>query len=84
MSESERLLDALMQCDAELDDWISESEDNALLFQTNPIAALQAAAADSEPDIAEMIALEAVLSGLARKLDLPLTTHVDAALEKAS
>jgi hypothetical protein len=84
MSGSERLLHALMQCDAELDVWISQSEENALLFIENPVAAMQAATAESEPDMEDVLALEAVLSRLARKLDLPLTMHAEKALENPS
>ena len=50
----------------------------------NDAPAMQAATAESEPDMEDVLALEAVLSGLARKLDLPLTMHVEKALENAS
>jgi hypothetical protein len=84
LSESERLLHALMKCNAELDVWISQSEENALLFVENPAAAMQAATAESELKLEDMLELEAVLSALADKLHLPLTTPVEKALENAS
>jgi hypothetical protein len=82
LSDSERLLHALMKCNAELDVWISQSE--ALLFVENPAAAMQAATAESELKLEDMLELEAVLSALADKLHLPLTTPVEKALENAS
>ena len=49
---------------------MSESQANAWLFRENPALAMDAAAPDLDMDV--MLELEAVLSGLARKLDLPL------------
>jgi hypothetical protein len=67
---SENLLQALSQCGTQLDMWISESQANAWLFRESPVLAMHAAALDLDMDV--MLELEAVLTGLARKLDLPL------------
>jgi hypothetical protein len=50
--------------------WLSQSQANACLFIEDPAAAMQAAGPDLDLDV--MLELEAVLSGLARKLDLAL------------
>ena len=71
--QAEHLLQALSQCGAQLDMWIGESQANARLFIENPSAAMQVAGPDLDLDV--MRELEAVLSGLARKLDLPLPPH---------
>jgi hypothetical protein len=55
-----------------------------VLFLEDPAAAMRAAAASSELDMAAMIKLEAVLSGLAHKLDLPVGFSSEIPLEKAS
>ena len=68
--QSEHLLQALSQCGDQLDMWISKSQANACLFIEDPAAAMQAAGPDLDLDV--MLELEAVLSGLAQKLDLPL------------
>ena len=68
--QSERLLQALEQCGDQLDTWISRSHANACLFIEDPAAAMQAAGPQLDLDV--MLELEAVLSGLAQKLDLPL------------
>ena len=81
--ETEELLQILQQCHEQLDLWIAQSPANALLFLEDPAAAMKAAAAGSELNLAAMIELEAVLSGLGRKLELPLTQcTID--LDKAS
>ena len=68
--QSEHLLQALNQCGSQLDMWISQSQANACLFIEDPAAAMHAAGPDLDLDV--MLELEAVLSGLARKLDLTL------------
>jgi hypothetical protein len=68
--QAEQLLQALGECGDQLDMWISESQANACLFAENPALAMQAAGPDLDLDV--MLELEAVLSGLARKLELPL------------
>ena len=70
--QSEHLLHALRQCGDQLDMWISESQANACLFIQDPAAAMQAAAPDLDLDV--MLELEAVLCGLAQKLDLGLAS----------
>ena len=72
VSESEQLLDALRQCDDQLNLWIGKSRANACLLLENPAAARQAAiqAANAGLDLDVMLELEAVLTGLAHKLDL--------------
>jgi hypothetical protein len=84
MSESEQLLHALMQCGDQLALWISKSPANACLFIEDPAAAVEAATAPAEMDVAVMLELEAVLTGLAHKLDMPLTLRLDPDLSKAS
>lgn len=69
--QSDQLLQALSQCDDQLDRWISKSQANAVLLMEDPMAAMHAAAADLDQDI--MRELEAVLSGLAQKLDMPIS-----------
>ena len=70
---SERLLQALSQCGNQLDMWLAQSQANARLFMEDPDAAMQAA--NPLLDLDDMLELEAVLSGLARKLDLPLQSR---------
>ena len=72
---AENLLQALSQCGNQLDLWISESQANAWLFMESPALALNAAAAAPDLDMDVMLELEAVLTGLARKLELPLPRH---------
>jgi hypothetical protein len=66
----ENLLQALNQCGNRLDLWISESQAHAWLFTQDPALALDAAAPELDWDV--MLELEAVLTTLARKLDMPL------------
>ena len=80
--ESEQLLQALSQCDDQLDRWISKSQDNAVLLMEDPMAAMNAAAADLDHDV--MLELEAVLSGLARKLDMPISPLPNSAFRRPS
>ncbi|MCU1218942.1 MAG: hypothetical protein JWM08_2523 [Candidatus Angelobacter sp.] len=84
MSESEQLLHALRQCGDQLDAWISKSPANVCLFIEDPMAAVEAATAPADLDLAVMLELEAVLVGLAQKLDLPVTMRIEADLGKAS
>jgi hypothetical protein len=84
MSESEQLLHALRQCGDQLALWISKSPANACLFIEDPAAAMEAATAPAGPDFEIMRELETVLTGLAHKLDMPLTLRLDPDLSKAS
>ncbi|HXA83501.1 MAG TPA: hypothetical protein VNZ47_00395 [Candidatus Dormibacteraeota bacterium] len=84
MSESEQLLQALRQCGDQLALWISKSPANACLFIEDPAAAIEAATASANLDLHTMLELEAVLTGLAQKLDLPVTVRVETDLSKAS
>jgi hypothetical protein len=84
MSESEQLLYALRQCGDQLAVWISKSPANACLFIEDPAAAMEAATAPADLDFDIMRELEAVLTGLASKLDMPLTLRLDPDLSKAS
>ena len=73
--QSDLLLLALRQCGDQLDMWISESPANACMFIEDPTTAMQVAGPDLDLDV--MLELEAVLSGLAQKLDLPLCFETD-------
>jgi len=84
MSESEQLLHALKQCGDQLAVWISKSPANACLFIEDPMAAMEAATAPEDLDLAVMIELEDVLTSLAQKLDLPATIRIETDLSKAS
>ena len=84
MSESEQLLEALKQCGDQLAVWISKSPANACLFIEDPMAAMEAATAPADLDLAVMIELEDVLTSLAQKLDLPATIRIETDLSKAS
>lgn len=80
--QSEQLLQALSQCDDQLDRWISKSHANAVLLQEDPMAAMNAAAADLDQDV--LRELDAVLSGLARKLDMPISPLSTSAFRRPS
>ncbi|HEX3090986.1 MAG TPA: hypothetical protein VHW72_00105 [Candidatus Angelobacter sp.] len=80
--QSDQLLQALSQCDDQLDRWISKSQDNAVLLMEDPMAAMHAAAADLDQDV--LRELEAVLSGLARKLDMPISPLPNSAFRRPS
>ena len=82
--ETEELLQVLQQCHEQLDLWIAQSPANALLFLEDPAAAMKAAAAGTELDMAAMIELEAVLNGLAHKLDQAADFSSETPLDKAS
>ena len=76
--QSDRLLHSLSECQNQMNVWLSKSPANACLFMEDPLAAMMAANPDMDFDV--MLELEAVLSGLARKLDLdrslrPETMH---------
>jgi hypothetical protein len=66
--QSDQLVNALKKSGDQLNVWLSKSPANVGLFLENPLAALQAANLDM--DFHVMLELEAVLSALARKLDL--------------
>jgi len=70
----------LSQCGKRLDLWISESQANAWLFMESPALALNEAAAAPDLDMDVMLELEAVLTGLAQKLELPLPRHQEKAV----
>ena len=80
--QSEQLLQALSRCDDQLDRWISKSHANALLLMEDPMAAMHAAAADLDQDV--MIELEAVLSSLSRKLEMPISPLPNSAFRRPS
>ena len=80
--QSEQLLQALSQCDDQLDRWISKSQENAVLLMEDPMAAMHAAAADLDQDV--LRELEAVLSGLARKLEMPISPLPKSAFSRPS
>ena len=84
VTETEELLQILQQCHEQLDLWIAQSPANALLFLEDPTAAMKVAAADTDLDLAAMIELEAVLNGLAHKLDLSANFSSETPLDKAS
>jgi hypothetical protein len=87
--ESSQLLDALRQCDDQLDLWIGKSHANACLFLEDPAVAMQAAsqaatqAANAGLDLDVMLELEAILSGLAQKLDLAVSRRPQINLHEA-
>lgn len=62
------LLIALQQFGDRLNAWLNQSPDNVRLYRKDPLAAMQAA--DPHIDFNVMMELEAVLTGLANKLDL--------------
>ena len=83
--QSEQLLQALSQCDDQLDRWISKSQENAdppVQLMEDPMAAMHAAAADLDQDV--LRELEAVLSGLARKLEMPISPLPKSAFSRPS
>jgi hypothetical protein len=69
-SQSDHFLQALQQCDRQLEVWLSRSPANARLLAQDPAAALQAAHLEMSRDA--MFELIHVLTALARKLDLGL------------
>ena len=73
--QSDQLLHALIQCQDQMNVWLSKSPANACLFMEDPLAAMMAANPDM--DFAVMLELEAVLSGLARKLDLGVSQRLE-------
>jgi hypothetical protein len=85
--ESERLLQALRLCDDQIQSWLDSSQTNPSLLLEDPAAAAQAAASTPDLDLAVMRELEAVLTALARKLNLPESpcpeTNADSALTRA-
>jgi hypothetical protein len=79
-----QLLQALKQCGDQLDGWLSQSPENALLFMEDQALAMQSADSSPELDLAVMLELEAVLSGLVRKLELPVALCPETDLNKMS
>ena len=79
-----QLLQALKQCGDQLDGWLSKSPENALLFMKNRALAMQSADSSPALDLSVMLELEAVLSGLARKLELPVALYPETDLNKMS
>lgn len=79
--QSDQLVNALKKSGDQLNVWLSKSPANVGLFIENPLAALQAANLDMDFNV--MLELEAVLSGLARKLGLEPCSQ-PMALDKAS
>lgn len=75
--ESDHLLQALQQCDHQLELWLSRSPDNVRLFVSDPVAGLQAAHLELSHDA--MVELIDVLTSLAHKLDLGLPESAGAA-----
>jgi hypothetical protein len=68
--QPDRFLQALQQCDRQLEVWLNRSPANARLLVQDPAAALQAARLDLSRDA--MLELIDVLKTLAQKLDLGL------------
>jgi hypothetical protein len=77
--QSDQLLQALRQCDDQLNRWLSKSPANACLFMEDPLAAMKAANPDMDFNV--MLELEAVLNGLAQKLELGVSARPHIALE---
>ena len=67
---SDPLLQALQQCDHQLELWLGRSPENVRLLEQNPAAALQAVHLDLSREA--MMELIDVLTALADKLDLTL------------
>lgn len=74
--EDDRLLEALRECDRQLQLWISQSPANARLLLEDPDAALKAADLELGPDLMNII-LQA-LTTLAEKLDRRSPDSADA------
>lgn len=68
--QPDHFLQALQQCDHQLEDWLSRSPANARLLVQDPAAALQAAHLEMSREA--MFELIDVLTALARKLNLDL------------
>ena len=68
--KTDHFLQALQQCDHQLDIWVSRSPANARLLLQDPEAALQAAHLELSREA--MLELIDVLTALARKLNLDL------------
>jgi hypothetical protein len=75
--KTDHFLQALQQCDHQLEDWLSRSPANVRLLIQDPAAALQAARIDLTREA--MLELIDVLTALARKLDLELPESAGAA-----
>jgi len=75
--QPDHFLQALQQCDRQLEVWLSLSPANARLLVQDPAAALQAAHLELSGD--DMLELIDVLTTLARKLNLILPEPAGAA-----
>ena len=80
--QSDRLLHALSECQNQMNVWLSKSPANACLFMEDSLAAMKAANPDMDFNV--MLELEAVLNGLAQKLELGVSVRPHIALDKAS
>ena len=76
-TQPDHFLQALQQCDRQLEVWLSRSPANARLLLQDPAAALQAAHLELSRDA--MVELVDVLTALAQKLDLVLPESAGAA-----
>jgi hypothetical protein len=75
--EPDHFLQALQQCDRQLEVWLSRSPANARLLLQDPAAALRAAHVELSREA--MLALMDVLTALVEKLDLVLPESAGAA-----
>jgi len=80
---SARLLRALQQCDDQLGLGTSNAQTHTSFLTDDPALATQAAA-HSALDLDAMLELEAVLSGLARKLNMGMPSRAKKDLDKTS
>jgi hypothetical protein len=64
--KADRLLSELERVERRLQEWIQRSPRHAQLFQSDPLAAMQAAGLDIDDEI--MLELERVVADIARKL----------------
>lgn len=65
-ADPDRLLRELERVEARLQRWIQEAPENALLFRSDPLAAMKAAGLNIDDEI--MLELERVIAEIARKL----------------
>ena len=81
---SARLLRALRQCGDHLGLGTSNAQTHTSFLADDPASPTQAHAADSALDLDAMLELEAVLSGLARKLNMGMPSRAKKDLDKTS
>ncbi len=62
----ERLRREMERVERRLQDWLQSSPQNASLFRSDPLAAMQAAGLDIDDEI--MLELERIMASIARKL----------------